>query len=987
MTQFALKNIFNRLSLYASVSIISMLLIVSGCRSTEPVTTPEEHRTPQLTEPYPEPSYPVIAAYDSDFDVDSLLAEMTLREKIGQLFVVPAYGSFRNEKDLQVQRLKRLITDYNIGGLIFMQGDVYGQAVLTNKLQNLAEIPLWITQDMEYGAAMRVRGTTRFTPAMGIAATGDPGNAYLKGKITAREARALGVHQVFAPVLDVNNNPDNPVINVRSFAGNPEKVALYGQHFINGMHSEGVIATAKHFPGHGDTNLDSHLHLPVISHDYDRLSSLELVPFKLSIQNGLRSIMSAHIAYPEISENLGRPATLDESVLNRILADTLGFNGLVVTDGLEMKGITDHFSPGEAVVQALLAGADIMLISPDELSAITDVELAVKSGRISEDRIDQSVRKLLSLKSERGLFQDRLVDIEALGYKINPPEYQTIADRIARESVTVLKNAGDILPIRETNYNRIVVISVSDDNSGNTGNGLAREIRRYHSSVSSFTLDRRTGSEERIEILEAARNADLVIIGSFIMVRSHQPIQMPPDHLNLLKRITEGDTPSVLMAFGNPYIVRDLPASGVHLLAWSSSNDQVVQTVPALFGASNVKGKLTSEIPGFYQTGEGIDIPQTALRFGTPESAGLSSVSLMELDYIMQEAIDDSTFPGGVVGVVRKGTMVWNRAYGYHDYSKTRAVRNDDAYDLASVTKIMATTTAIMKLIDDEKLSLDDKVADFIPEFDTGKKRDVTIEHLLLHTSGLPAFKVYVDKFKTRGEILKAIKNEPLEADPGEKYIYSDLGFILLAEIVEEISGQHLDRFVRSRFFGPMGLSTAHFNPQRFGWLARIIPPTEIDDVWNRGTVQGVVHDERAYFMDGVAGHAGLFASSRDIAIYAQMLMNGGVYANRKYLSEDVIGTFTRHQSPLNNRGYGFDRKSDGFSSAGELTGPNTYGHLGFTGTSLWIDPDQQLAIILLTNRTYPSREMGQQISRVRAAIADAVMKSLIEIEVKDESE
>ena len=976
---------FKRPSLYASaVAVLLMLLAVSGCRSTDTVT---ERVTPELPEPYPERTYPVRESFDPDFDVDSLLAEMTLREKIGQLFVVPAYGSFRNEKDLQVQRLKRLITDYNIGGLIFMQGDVYGQAMLTNKLQNLSDLPLWITQDMEYGAAMRVRGTTRFTPAMGIAATGDPGNAYLKGKITAREARALGVHQVFAPVLDVNNNPDNPVINVRSFAGKPEKVALYGQHFIDGMHSEGVIATAKHFPGHGDTHLDSHLHLPVINHNYERLSSLELVPFELSIQNGLRSVMSAHIAYPEISENIGRPATLDESVLNRILADSLGFSGLVVTDGLEMKGITDHFSPGEAVVQALLAGADIMLISPDELSAIHELELAVQSGRISEERIDQSVRKLLELKNEHGLFQDRLVDVNALGSKINPPEYQNIADRIARESVTVLKNKGDILPIRETNYSRIAVISVADDRSGNTGNGLAREIRRYHSSVSAFTLDRRTGPEERLEILEAARNADLVIIGSFIMVRSHQPIQLPSEHLDLLKSITQGSTPSVLMAFGNPYIVRDLPKSEVHLLAWSSSNDQVVQTVPALFGASAVKGKLTSEIPGFYKAGEGIEIPQTALRIGTPESAGLSSVSLMELDYIMQEAINDSTFPGGVVGVVRKGTMVWNRAYGYHDYSKTRDVRNEDVYDLASVTKIMATTTAIMKLVDENKLSLDDKVADFIPEFKTGKKQDITIEHLLLHTSGLPAFKVYVDKYRTRGEILDAIKNEPLEADPGEKYIYSDLGFILLGEIVEEVSGQRLDRFVRNRFFTPMGLYTAHFNPKRFGWLARIIPPTEIDDVWNRGTVQADVHDERAYFMDGVAGHAGLFASSRDVAIYAQMLMNGGVYANREYLSKDVIDTFTQRQSPLNNRGYGFDRKSEGFSSAGELTGPNTFGHLGFTGTSLWIDPDQQLAIILLTNRTYPNREMGRQISRVRAAIADAVMKSLIDIEVKDESE
>jgi len=957
-----------------------IIIMIAGCRTTEPVSEPAEKAVvPALLDPSDERMrIDPRVKYDSDVDIDSLISSMTLREKVGQLFVVPAYGSFTNANEVRYSRLKRLVAEHHVGGIIFMQGDIYGQAVMTNQLQSLASIPLWITQDMEFGAAMRVSGTTRFTPAMGIAATQDPENAYLKGKITAREAKSLGVHQVFAPVLDVNNNPDNPVINVRSYGGEPEIVAKYGNYFIRGIESEGVLATAKHFPGHGDTDTDSHLALPTITHDLERIQNLELVPFRVNIESGLQSIMSAHIAYPNISENIGRPSTLDESILNRILIDSLGFEGLVVTDGLEMQGITDHYSPGEAVVLALLAGADLMLISPDELTAIDDAVRAVEMGRLSEERIERSVRKLLKLKKERGVFENHMVDLDKLNYEINTLNYQSIANSIARQSLTVLSNEGDILPITDQKYPNVLVVTVADNRTGTTGSNLATEMRRYHNRVSFQNIDRRTTEEEKEKILEAAENADLVVIGSFIMVRSHHPIQLPDELRDIVVDITKSSTPSVLMAFGNPYIVRDLPDVDSHILAWSSDANQVRQSVPGLFGAEIVGGKLTSEIPGMYQIGEGLNFEHTTLRHDMPEAVGMRTDSLLQIDMIMQNAINDSVFPGGVVGVMKDGALVWSEGYGYHDYFKTRSVSSTDVYDLASLTKVMATTTAIMKLVDDGRLSLDDKVADFIPEFDTDDKREITIEHLLLHTSGLPAFKVYVDKLKTRGEILEAIRNEDLEAVPGEKYTYSDLGFILLAEIAEDVAGQRIDRFVRGNLFSPMGMYSTHYNPKSVGaWMTRRIPPTEIDDVYHRGTVQANVHDERAYFMEGVAGHAGLFSNVRDIAIFSQMLLNGGTYSDRTLLSPETVEMFTRHQSPINQRAYGWDMKSEGFSTAGSLTSNNSFGHTGFTGTSLWIDPDHNIAIILLTNRTYPNRDTGTQISRIRAAVADAVMNSL----------
>ena len=975
--QLPFRSIF---SIFTTCLILS-LVIFAGCRTSETTKSPYETDIPALQEPTPDDRYEQFhEPIPADVDVDSLLDSMTLREKIGQIFVIPAYGSFTNEKEVRYQRLKRLVADHHVGGIIFMQGDIYGQAVMTNELQQLAKTPLWITQDMEFGAAMRVRGTTRFTPAMGIAASGNPANAYLKGKITAREAKALGVHQIFAPVLDVNNNPDNPVINVRSFSGEPEMVTEYGNHFIEGAHSEGILATAKHFPGHGDTDTDSHLALPTITHNYDRIESLELVPFRATIENGLQSVMSAHIAYPNISENVGRPTTLDESILQRILVDTLNFDGLIVTDGLEMQGITDHYSPGEAVILSLLAGADVMLISPDELTAIADVEKAVEKGRISEERIEHSARKLLKLKKEKGVLDRPKVDLDALNRDINRLDYQAIADKIARESVTVLKNEGDILPITAASFPNILVVSVTDNNSG-AGGTLAREIRNYHPNVTHRTIDERTSREEEQEILKAADKADLIVIGSFIMVRSHQPIQLPEKQRKIIEKVVKKSPPSVLMAFGNPYIVRDLPDVDSHIMAWSSATNQVRQSVPALFGASPVRGKLPAEIPGHYELGDGISLDHTTLRFDSPESAGMRTDSLLNIDMVMQEAIDDSVFPGGVVGVMKDGAMIWNQGYGYHDYTKTRAVSSSDIYDLASLTKVVSTTTAIMKLVDKEKIALDDRVYNYIPEFDTDEKREITIQQLLLHTSGLPAFQIYVDKLKTRGEILEAVRNEPLENKPGEKYVYSDLGFILLAEIVEEVSSSRIDQYLRGQMFYSMGMNSTHFNPQNVGrWVTNRIPPTEIDDIFHRGTVQAVAHDERAYFMDGIAGHAGLFSSTTDLAKYAQMLLNGGYYGTRQYLSPETVRSFISHQSPINQRGFGFDRKSDeGFSTAGTLTGLNTFGHLGFTGTSMWIDPDENIAIILLTNRTYPSRDFGARISEIRAKISDTVMKSIAE--------
>lgn len=911
---------------------------------------------------------------------DQILSGLTLRQKIGQLLVISAHGNYYANDHERLFQLRQMVDEHQVGGVIFFRGDIYNQAVLTNKLQEVSNIPLWIAQDMEYGAAMRVNESTRITPAMGVAATGDPRWAYEKGRITAIEARALGVHQVYAPVVDVNNNPANPVINVRSFSEDPETVSVFAEAFIRGVQEEGIMATAKHFPGHGDTGTDSHLALPVITHGYERLNSIELFPFRRTIDAGVKSIMSAHIAFPAIGTNPRLPATLDPRFITHILQDSLGFDGLIVTDALEMRGIANHFSPGEAVIAALNAGNDVMLLSPDELTAINEIERAVHSGRLEESRIDHSVRKILAYKIEHGLMDHKLVDVSAISSNVNIRAHQAIADEIARQSITLLRNRGDVLPIRPERYPRIMFIAISNHESGTTGRDFNRAMGTYHPGISFFNYDSRTSDRELDEMIASARQANLVIIGSYLHLATGARLSFNNTQRQFINRINALGKPTALVSFSSPYIVTEMPNADVHLLAWSMAGSQPDAAASALFGASEIQGRLPITIPGHYVRNHGITVPKIILRNDIPESVGLSAASLRNIDNIMNRAVADSVFPGGVVAVVRNGVLAYNRPFGYVNYDNLERVTATSMYDLASLTKPLATALSVMMLVDEGKLRLYMPVSNFFPEFRSGDRAGVTIEHLLAHTSGLPAFRTYVDTHKTRGALLNAIKNEPLLNKPGTTILYSDLGYILLGEIVAQVSGLSFDEYLSRNLFGPLRLHSTMFNPASRG--ARIrnrTVPTEIDTVFRNKAMRGEVHDERAYYLGGVAGHAGLFSTTGNLAVLMDLIMQGGAYGGREYIKPETMALFTERKAG-HTRALGFDLKSlDGFTTAGSLSSDNTFGHLGFTGTSFWIDPERDLAVIILTNRTWPHRGTSAGINRVRSAIMDAAINAIIE--------
>ncbi len=910
---------------------------------------------------------------------EDILSNMSLREKIGQLMYIRAHGDYYSVDDPNYLELKKMVEEYHVGGIIFFRGDIYNQALLTNRLQQHARVPLWITQDMEFGAAMRINNTTRITPAMGVAATGNPAWAFEKGRITALEAKAVGVHQVFAPVVDVNNNPNNPVINVRSFSEDPEIVSRFASEFIRGVQSQGVVSTAKHFPGHGDTDTDSHFALPTINHSWDRLNSVELVPFRAAIETGVESVMSAHIAFPAINSEPGRPATLDPKVLDSVLRDSLGFKGIIITDALEMQGIAAHYSPGEALILALEAGADMMLLSPDDYTAINEVEAAVYRGQLPEERIDESVLKLLKWKVDYGLMRRRFVEVNRIPMQVNTRRSQMIADEIARESITLLKNSNDIVPISPDRYPKVSVIMVSNHRGGNTGSSFIRAIRNYHPDVNFHNYDSRTSDAELDQMVAAARSSDLIIVGSVISQNSGRTERYSASQRRFLNRLTGTGKPLALVSFSSPYVVSELPGAQVHMLAWSEGGSQPEAAASALFGASPITATLPITIPNLYQRHSGIHTEKTILRRDLPEVAGMSSEALRRVDTIMQEAVRDSVFPGGVVAIARNGIVTYHNSFGYFDYQKKNPVRTNTIYDLASLTKPMATTAAVMMLYDQGKIQLDDPVSKWISEFDSGDRRNVTIKHLLEHTSGLPAFRTYVDQIKDSGRLMQAIKNEPLINPPGEQTVYSDLGFILLGHIVEQISGTGLSQYLNTNLFYPAGMSDTMFNPQRRGrWVVNRIPPSEIDTVYRNREINADVNDERAYYLGGTAGHAGLFGTAFNVAVFGEILLNGGTYRGREFFKPETVELFTGRHSENQKRGLGFDFKSlSGFTTAGQLASDKTYGHLGFTGTSFWIDPENHVSITILTNRTFPYRSNARAINRIRADVADAVINAI----------
>jgi len=908
--------------------------------------------------------------------VNYWMRKLTLEEKVAQMIMPDARGIFLARDNKEFQRLVHYVKDKKVGGLIFFRGDVYETADMINYFQKIAEIPLLISADFEWGTAMRLDNTTHFPPAMGIAATGKLEYAYEVGKITAIEGRAMGIHQNYAPTVDVNNNYKNPIINIRSFGETPEIVSKFSVEFIRGLQENGMIATAKHFPGHGDTDIDSHLDLPVINHPKSRLDSIELVPFKESIKAGVKSVMIAHISFPQIDTVKGLPSTLSYNIVTGILKNELGFKGLIVTDAMTMRGVTKLYSNALASVLAVKAGNDIILIPPDVDEAIDAIVKAVKRGEISEERINESVRKILEFKYDLGLHKNRFVDVNKIRDVVATEEHLRKAKEIARASITVVKNDG-ILPLMQFNDKRILFITMVDSNDPYSGNSFVSEISKRYDNISFERVDLRSTDEELNAILSKLNGFDLVIVSAYVRVRAYQAsLALPEKQSRLLKQILASGKPVVLISFGNPYIVIEYPNVKAYICSYSDAQPVVEATAEVLFGEISPQGKLPINIPGFATLGTGLSYPQATLRYGYPDEAGFDPAKLAVLDSIMEKAIQDSVSPGAVLLVARNGVIAYHKAFGTYSYDPySRKVNPSSIYDMASITKVAATTISIMKLYEEGKINLDDPVAKYIPKFAQNGKEKVTVKNLLLHNSGLPSWKPFYQLCKTPDEILDSIYAQPLVYKTGDSTVYSDLGFITLGKIIEVVTGMPLDQYVKKTFYIPLGMKNTTFLPPE-KWLENIAP-TEYDSTLGK-FVHGVVHDENARALGGVSGHAGLFSNARDLAVLMQMILNGGEYGGKRFFRKETVELFTKRWP--NNRGLGWDNalSTYGKSALDGAFGENAFGHTGFTGTSVYVYPEKNVIAVLLTNRVHPTRANTKHI-QLRKVVHKAISNAIVD--------
>ena len=925
----------------------------------------------------PEPPAALLPQTDDSW-IESTLARLTLEQKVAQLISVWARGKYYPQDSENWRDLERLIVEKKLGGLVFSIGDVYEYAVQINKLQKLADVPLLIAADFEYGAGMRVRNSTTFPRAMAIAATREPRYAYEVGRITALEGRALGVHQNFAPTIDVNNNPKNPVINTRSFGDEVNLVSEMGAAYVKGAQDGGMIATIKHFPGHGDTDVDTHLGLMSLSYSKERYEAVEFPPFRAAIQAGAMSVMVGHIAVPAYDTAAAIPATVSSAITTGLLKHELKFDGLIVTDAMTMRGVSARYAPGESAVLAVKAGTDVVLMPIDPDLAIDAIVAAVRRGEITVERIDSSVRKVLKMKQWVGLDRSRYVNVDQVATVVNSTEHELLALEIARRAVTVLGNKNTILPLLRIDPKKILDLVVSDTEDPAEGRSFHTLLHERHANLEFIKVDPRSNSGEYETALENARAADIILCQLHFYTRSGELTGfVSKKQKDFLVKLLPLGKPVVAVAFGNPYVAMEFPETDAYVCAYSNGAVMQEAVVEVLFGEESAQGRLPVTIPGVYRFGDGVSYPKQALRRGIPEEVGFDRTRLREVDQVIESAIKDTASPGAALVVVKDGVIAYTKAYGSYDYGVySKRVDLQTMFDLASVTKVISTTSAVMRLVDEGKIKLDDPVMKYLPRFGQNGKEKITVYNLMVHNSGLPAWRKFYEFCSTPQCVVDSVFASPLVYKTGDSTLYSDLGLITTGKIIEKVSGTTLDGFADSVFFKPLGMNSTMYNPPQRLWNR--IMPTEVDTFWRKTgqAVVGTVHDENAMVLGGVSGHAGLFSTAPDLAVFMQMLLNGGMYGGKHYLKEETIRQFTTRQSAQSTRGIGWDTKDPARSWAGKLLSDKTFLHTGFTGTSVVADPERKLIVIFLTNRVHPTR-YSTKIAAIRPNVHDAVVRAI----------
>ncbi|MBL7892463.1 MAG: serine hydrolase [Bacteroidia bacterium] len=935
----------------------------------------------------PDNSIPFYALTNTHW-TDSVYLTLSPDERIAQLFMVAAYS---NKDKNHVDDIKELVSKYRIGGLIFFQGGPVREAILTNEYQSLSKVPLMISIDGEWGLAMRLDSTTQFPRQMSLGALQNDTLIYQMGAEIARQCKRLGIHVNLAPVVDINSNPLNPVISNRSFGENKYLVARKAAMYMKGMQDNGVMANAKHFPGHGDTDSDSHKTLPTIKHSKEMLDSLDLYPFKQLMEKGLGSLMVAHLFIPSLDSTKNTASTLSKTIVTGLLKNELKFNGLIFTDALNMKGVSKFYPPGVVNVKALLAGNDVLLFAEDVPTAITEIKKAIAKGDITQEEIDKRCKKILLAKQWCGLDCYKPIELQNLIKDLNTPQADLINRKLVESSLTLLQNKNNLIPLQKLDTLKIASLSL-----GYKTRNQFQEMLGYYAPVKHFGLDRTAKPSECDSVIKWLKAYNLVII--HVNNTNNSPAKnfgFTDQSSKVLREVMQQNK-TIVNVSANPYILPRIDslqnADGIIL---SYEDNELTQSLSAqlIFGAIGASGKLPVTASTNFKSGTGIETSSLGrFKYTIPEELGLSTSDFDRIDTIALYGIKEKAYPGCEILVAKDGKVIYQKSFGYHTYENKRAVTNTDIYDLASVTKIAASTPALMKMVEEKKIKLDDRLCYYLPELEQTNKQNIVIREMMTHQAGLRDWipfwlhtvkkgqykpgiysKTQNDSFPIRvandmyirknytDTIYKEIANS--EVKEAGRYKYSDLGYYYLKKIIEQKTGVPLNEYVSKNFYTPLGLSTMGYLPRERFELTRI-PPTEYDVKFRKQLVHGDVHDQGAAMMGGVGGHAGVFADANDLAILTQMFMQKGEYAGVRYLDTAIVSEFTRCQYCADNRrAVGFDKpetNSTKESPVCDCVSYLSYGHSGFTGTITWADPAKNLVYVFLSNRVYPDAEINK---------------------------
>lgn len=954
--------------------------------------------------------------------VDSVMNKLSLKEKVGQLFI-HTIAPIDTKQNLEV--LRDAVETNKVGGLLFSGGKMETQVELTNRAQKQAKVPLMMTFDGEWGLAMRLRGTPSFPRNMVLGCIQDNRLIYEYGREVARQCWHIGVQVNFAPVADVNINPKNPVINTRSFGEDPKQVAAKVIAYATGLEGGGVLSVSKHFPGHGDTDVDSHKALPLLPFTRERLDSIELYPFKKAIRAGVSGMMVGHLQVPAIEPKSGLPSSLSRKVVTDLLTDELGYKGLIFTDALAMKGVAGN---GNVSLQALKAGNDMVLAPRNLKVEIAAVLSAIEKGEISKEDIENKCRKVLTYKYALGLSQKPHIRLSGLEQRIDSPQTRDLLRRLNLAAITVLNNKNNILPMHAGIEQKIALLEVGKPGETDV---LAGRLSGY-TSLKRFRLrPNQTETENRRLRDSLATYSRVIVAVSEPKLAPYQPFfaKLPPESPAIFLFFTPGK--SMLQ------IQRAVADASAVVLAHCDDADVQRQVADVLFAKATADGRLSASLGGLFRTGAGVTIsPETPLHF-VPEEYGLSSVLLRRVDSIALDGIRQGAYPGCQVVVMKNGHIMVDKAFGTRAGKGSAPVESTDIYDLASLTKSSATLLAVMKLYDKGLFSLTDKLSEYLTFLQNTNKKDITIQDILYHQSGLPSwipfYQEAIDKESYKGRLFsgrrdalhtvqigvntwanpafrfkkeyvspvktgdytvqiseklwlnrsfeKVMEGKIVEAPLGQKrYVYSDVGFILLGKLVEQLAGMPIDAYLQREFYEPMGLERTGYLPLRRFDKSEIIPSNK-DRFLRKETLQGFVHDEGSAFCGGTAGNAGLFSTAAEVARIYQMLLNGGEIDGQRYLSKETCQLFTTGLSKISRRGMGFDRpdtKNPDKGNCASCVPAEVYGHTGFTGTCVWVDPVNQLVYVFLSNRVYPD-VTNRKLSRldIRERIQEAIYRAM----------